>query len=878
MEAGSLTMVAAAKLPVLNSGEFELWKMRIEQYFLITDYALWEVIVNGDSPLPKRTVDGVEQTYPPTTTKEKLARKNKLKARGTLLMALPNEHQLKFNTYKCAKTLMEAIEKRFGGNQESKKTQKTLLKQQYENFNRSSSEGLDQTYDRLQKLISQLEILGETISQEDMNLKSNQLLVSNSTNYLIIDADDLEEMDLKWQMVMLTMRARRFLNKAGRKIICKCSGTHRFKQIQVKTTETKDFGGQDRLGYDWVIRGNFAGLLETPCRVSGGLVVAVPGWAGMGVGGAAFECWRLLSAKWGGGNFLSGRGHVRAAVLRRVIARGERTVRVGEEGVEGDYGWSIKGCRAGGLEGVRLWWSARMRKCRLVGGLACEGGVRRWGGVERVEERRWVEVEGSLLAIGVGGVVCFFFSWGGLVVVVGETSGCWGRGDYVWKFGWLKLSGLREGWSGWGVVMGSNEVEGCVVRGGVGWKAVHLNVKVRRRPFQSEGFGGRLLGGGEVVVKEGEWGGVRVGLLLLRVDWAGGGIREGSERARFGWVPEYTVAALLGRMCVGELGGHIVDTGGGWCECGEGREGCYAVDWGWGAAEEGVVLGSGLWDAVILFSRWAMGGGDKMGRVGVSSVGRSNVMKRRPNIIECAITKLVEFISAHQSFSSVLIRVTVVILLYDFKFGNRNDSSSGVNIFGRSQATLTGTHMFGTMSLMPGRKYRAAFVFVREVAVHDEYEEVYWSAHQFIKDYDSLALGLVAGAASLPVFLFFNPQSDSAEGSSSFILSVQELPDKIHFYPFCRKESSSTKILGEVKHFLWQNLRQLILDLLCDSGRIWGICSCNLWGGDVDVDCYGGGVKDGNDCGMTVENIGKESEITETCTVRSVGVCFLSTS
>ncbi|GJW02838.1 hypothetical protein Tco_1561694 [Tanacetum coccineum] len=171
MEAGSSTMVTAAKLPVLNPGEFELWKMRIEQYFLMTDYALWEVIVNGDSPPPKRTVDGVEQTYPPTTAEEKLARKNELKARGTLLMALPNEHQLKFNTYKCAKTLMEAIEKRFGGNKESKKTQKTLLKQQYENFNGSSSEGLDQTYDKLQKLISQLEILGETISQEDMNLK-----------------------------------------------------------------------------------------------------------------------------------------------------------------------------------------------------------------------------------------------------------------------------------------------------------------------------------------------------------------------------------------------------------------------------------------------------------------------------------------------------------------------------------------------------------------------------------------------------------------------------------------------------------------------------------------------------------------------------------
>ncbi|GJX82211.1 putative ribonuclease H-like domain-containing protein [Tanacetum coccineum] len=200
-EAVSSPMVAAAKLLVLNPGEFELWKIRIEQYFLMTDYALWEVIVNGDSPPPKRTVDGVEQTYPPTTAEEKLARKNELKARGTLLMALPNEHQLKFNTYKCAKTLMEAIEKRFGGNKESKKTQKTLLKQQYENFNGSSLEGLDQTYDRLQKLISQLEILGETISQEDMNLKFLRSLPSEWKTHTLIwrnkpDLDTLSMDDL----------------------------------------------------------------------------------------------------------------------------------------------------------------------------------------------------------------------------------------------------------------------------------------------------------------------------------------------------------------------------------------------------------------------------------------------------------------------------------------------------------------------------------------------------------------------------------------------------------------------------------------------------------------------------------------------------------
>nr|GEZ93032.1 electron transfer flavoprotein-ubiquinone oxidoreductase, mitochondrial isoform X2 [Tanacetum cinerariifolium] len=56
--------------------------MRIEQYFLITDYSLWEFILNGDSPVPTRIVEGVVQSVAPTTAEHKLARKNELKARG----------------------------------------------------------------------------------------------------------------------------------------------------------------------------------------------------------------------------------------------------------------------------------------------------------------------------------------------------------------------------------------------------------------------------------------------------------------------------------------------------------------------------------------------------------------------------------------------------------------------------------------------------------------------------------------------------------------------------------------------------------------------------------------------------------------------------
>nr|GEW09757.1 ribonuclease H-like domain-containing protein [Tanacetum cinerariifolium] len=118
-----------------------------------------EVILNGDSPAPTRVVEGVLQPVAPTTAEQRLVRKNELKAHGTLLMALPDKHQLKFNSHKDAKTLMEAIEKRFGGNIETKKVKKTLFKQQYENFSGSSTESLDQIHDRLQKLISQPEFL-----------------------------------------------------------------------------------------------------------------------------------------------------------------------------------------------------------------------------------------------------------------------------------------------------------------------------------------------------------------------------------------------------------------------------------------------------------------------------------------------------------------------------------------------------------------------------------------------------------------------------------------------------------------------------------------------------------------------------------------------
>ncbi|GKB59025.1 ribonuclease H-like domain-containing protein, partial [Tanacetum coccineum] len=198
MESQSETtqIVSALKLPILKTGDYNLWSMRMEQYLTHTDYALWDVIVNGDALVVASA--SAEGHIPPKTAEQKLTRKNELKAKSTLLLAIHDEHLLKFHGIKDAKTLWEAIKTRFGCNKESKKMQKIILMQQYENFIASRSEGLDKTYDRFQKLISQLEIHDEVISQEDANLKLLRSLPLAWNNIALImrNKADLDELSM----------------------------------------------------------------------------------------------------------------------------------------------------------------------------------------------------------------------------------------------------------------------------------------------------------------------------------------------------------------------------------------------------------------------------------------------------------------------------------------------------------------------------------------------------------------------------------------------------------------------------------------------------------------------------------------------------------
>ncbi|GJZ30997.1 putative ribonuclease H-like domain-containing protein [Tanacetum coccineum] len=143
----------------------------------MTDYSLWEVIKNGNKVL-KKTVGETEQEYEPTTAEEKQDKRNGVNK------------------------LRTAIEKRYGGNKESKKVQRTLLKQQYENFLGSSSETMDQTFDRLHALDLE-EQRGDIEHHFDTGLSMGKMAMP-TIGARRFHQEDMQELDVIGQRVGLT--------------------------------------------------------------------------------------------------------------------------------------------------------------------------------------------------------------------------------------------------------------------------------------------------------------------------------------------------------------------------------------------------------------------------------------------------------------------------------------------------------------------------------------------------------------------------------------------------------------------------------------------------------------------------------------------------
>nr|GEW46859.1 ribonuclease H-like domain-containing protein [Tanacetum cinerariifolium] len=164
--------LSTIKLPILKKGDCDIWAIKMEHYFENTNYPIWEVIQKGNGHVQVSTdTHGQIRVLPPKTAKEILAREREREARTTLLMAIPEDHLVKFHKMTNAQEMWEAIKFRFGGNDESKKMHKYILKQQFESFSVSNSERLHKGYDRFQSLLSQPETHGTGVSTEDANQK-----------------------------------------------------------------------------------------------------------------------------------------------------------------------------------------------------------------------------------------------------------------------------------------------------------------------------------------------------------------------------------------------------------------------------------------------------------------------------------------------------------------------------------------------------------------------------------------------------------------------------------------------------------------------------------------------------------------------------------
>ncbi|GJW60038.1 ribonuclease H-like domain-containing protein [Tanacetum coccineum] len=182
---------------------------------------------NGNAPIVKKTVDGKEIVIPPTSVKEKAQRRAELKARSTLLMALPNEHQLKFNSYKVAKTLMQAIENRYG------EIETLSLDDLFNNLQAYKLEGAADSSTTVKNL-SDVVIYSFFASQPSIPQLDNEDLQQ-------INPDDLEEIELKWSIAMMTIRARRFMKNTGRKL-----DMANKERIRVDKSKVECFNGHKR--------------------------------------------------------------------------------------------------------------------------------------------------------------------------------------------------------------------------------------------------------------------------------------------------------------------------------------------------------------------------------------------------------------------------------------------------------------------------------------------------------------------------------------------------------------------------------------------------------------------------------------------------------
>nr|GFA85261.1 hypothetical protein [Tanacetum cinerariifolium] len=161
------------------TGKFEQWQFRIQQYLQHMHYALWEVIKFGDSYKVPTNIDPDNAS----------TRKDDELSGRTVTITIEDMQRKKNDA---------AILKTFGGNEATKKRKKNLLKQQYGNFKAEESKTLEQTFNRLQVIVSQLQFMDVEVEKDDLNQKFLTSLAPEWLMYTIVwrNRNDLDTMSL----------------------------------------------------------------------------------------------------------------------------------------------------------------------------------------------------------------------------------------------------------------------------------------------------------------------------------------------------------------------------------------------------------------------------------------------------------------------------------------------------------------------------------------------------------------------------------------------------------------------------------------------------------------------------------------------------------
>ncbi|GJV23529.1 ribonuclease H-like domain-containing protein [Tanacetum coccineum] len=223
--------ITAMKIPIIRKGEYDIWSMRMRQYICHTDHNLWDVIVNGELEEEPAPTTGETFAPPaPKTAKQLVARRNQERVKSILLLAIPDEYLLKFHN--------EDINQKFLRSLPSSWNQIALIMRNKPDIDEID---IDDLYNNLRVYEDELKSTNEVstasgdfgvstaggINQVPSTLCAHDIAYSflaqpttspqlENEDFQQMDGDDLEELDLRWQVAMLTVRVKKFIQRTGR--------------------------------------------------------------------------------------------------------------------------------------------------------------------------------------------------------------------------------------------------------------------------------------------------------------------------------------------------------------------------------------------------------------------------------------------------------------------------------------------------------------------------------------------------------------------------------------------------------------------------------------------------------------------------------------